>query len=64
MVELAVVTLTAHARLRIQQLKNLRLLARLGDEGEQFLADFRVILVDEPKEELALPRKPLVHVVL
>ena len=58
------VTLTAHARLRIQQLKNLRLLARLGDEGEQFLADFRVILVDEPEEELALPRKPLVHVVL
>jgi hypothetical protein len=53
-----------NARLRIQQLEYLGLLARLSDEGEKLFAYLCVILVDEPEEELALPRKTLVHVVL
>jgi hypothetical protein len=53
-----------NARLWIQQFEYLGLLARLSDEGEKLFAYLCVVLVDEPEEELALPRKTLVHVVL
>jgi len=58
------VTILTDARLGIQKFEYLRLLTGLGDEGKELLAYLCVVLVDEPEEELALPRKPFVHVIL
>jgi hypothetical protein len=56
--------LSADSRLGIEKLENLRLLPRLGDEREELLPDLGIVLVDKAEQELALPRKPFVYVVL
>ena len=56
--------LAGHGGVGVEELEDLRLRPRLLDEALHLLPDLRVVLVDEPEEELALLRETVVRPVL